>query len=269
VTTATVVAGGILLVTALLLAFAGYLVVGSGLAAHRAQSVLYQRLRSDLEAATVPVSGSIPAGTPLGVVRADKIGLDQVFVEGSSSEQTMSGPGLETNTVLPGQTGLSVLVGRRATSGAAFAHIGDLQPGDKIEVTTGQGHFTYVVDLVRTSDAAGSRIRVVPARLTLVTSDPALTPNRSLMVSARLAGAPRPATTGTTAPTSDQPGHGSHDRVIVLLLWCELLLATTVLVTWAALRRPGRAVWIGAAPVLLAILWNVFENLAVLLPNTL
>ena len=38
---------------------------------------------------------------------------------------------------------------------------------------------------------------------------------------------------------------------------------------WAALRFNVRAVWIGAVPVLLAILWNVFENLAVLLPNTL
>jgi hypothetical protein len=32
---------------------------------------------------------------------------------------------------------------------------------------------------------------------------------------------------------------------------------------------PRRGLWIGATPVLLAILWQVFENLAVLLPNTL
>jgi hypothetical protein len=43
----------------------------------------------------------------------------------------------------------------------------------------------------------------------------------------------------------------------------------TGLATWAALKYNARAVWIGAVPVLLAILWNVFENLAVLLPNTL
>ena len=39
--------------------------------------------------------------------------------------------------------------------------------------------------------------------------------------------------------------------------------------TWAAIRFPGRALWIGATPVLLAVLWKVFENLALLLPNTL
>jgi sortase A len=265
----TVVAGGIMLVTTLVLAFGAYLLVGSGLAAHRQQDVLYRQLRTQLEQATVPVSAPIAAGTPLGVVRAPAIGLDQVFVEGSSSEQTMSGPGLETDTVLPGQAGRSVLVGRRATFGAAFAHLGDLRPGDHLEVTTGQGHFTYVVDVVRTSDAPAARIRVVPSRLTVVTSDPAYSPDRKLMVSARLLGTAQAATTGTTAPSSDLPSHGSHDRIVALLLWCEALLVVSVGVSWAALRVPGRGLWIWALPVLLAILWNVFENLAVLLPNTL
>ena len=105
--------------------------------------------------------------------------------------------------------------------------------------------------------------------MTLVTSDPVYTPYRSLVVSAHLAGKALPAATGTTAPLSDQPGKGSHDGLIALLLWCQLLLLTTVAVTWAALRLPGRGLWIGATPVLLAILWHVFENLAVLLPNTL
>jgi sortase A len=269
VTTATVVAGGLLLVTGLVIAFAGYLLVGSGLAANRDQGVMYDHLRTALAQETVPVAAPIAPGTPLGVVSVPSIGLEQVFVEGSASEQTMDGPGLKTDSVLPGQSGLSVLVGRRTTFGAPFAHLDRLQPGDRIDVTTGQGRFAYVVDLVRTSDAPTSQVRVVPARLTLVTSDPAFTPNRSLMVSAHLAGKPLPASTGTTAPIDDQPGQGSHDRAVALLLWCQLLLLTTVAVTWAALRLPGRGLWIGAAPVLLAILWHVFENLAVLLPNTL
>ena len=101
--------------------------------------MLYSKLRTDLAQATVPVSGVIAPGTPLGVVTIPTIGLDQVFVEGSSSEQTKSGPGLKTDTVLPGQTGVSVLVGHRSTSGAAFAHLDQLRPGDRIDVTTGQG----------------------------------------------------------------------------------------------------------------------------------
>jgi sortase A len=204
------------------------------------------------------------------VVTIPAIGLDQVFVEGSSSDQTKFGPGLKTDSVLPGQTGISVLIGHRSTSGAAFAHLDQLQPGDRIKVATGQGTFSYVVDLVRTSDAPATKVKVVPSRLTLVTSDPAYTPDRTLMVSARLTGKALPACTGTTAPPSDQPGHGTASHLVGLLLWSQLLLLATVLVTWTALRTAQRRwLWIGATPVLLAILWMVFENLALLLPNTL
>jgi sortase A len=256
-------------VTGLLLAFGAYLVLGSGLAASRTQDVLYSRLQRSLAEATVPVSGTIAPGTPLGVVRIASAGVDQVFVEGSSSDQTRIGPGLKSDSVLPGQAGVSVLVGHRSTSGAAFRHLDRVRPGDRIEVVTGQGRFTYVVDLVRTSDAPAAQVRVVPARLTLVTSDPAYAPNRTLTVSAALRGTPKPASTGTAAPASDQPGHGSSAALVGLLLWSQLLLLSTVVVTWAALRLPGRGLWIGALPVLLAILWQVFDNLAVLLPNTL
>ena len=270
ITVAQAVAGGLLLLTGLLVAFAAYLVVGSTLAANRAQDVLYRDLRTDLAAATVPVSGPVAPGTPLGLVTIPEIGLNQVFVEGSSSDQTKFGPGLETDSVLPGQTGHSVLIGHRSTSGAAFAHLDQLQPGDRIAVATGQGRFTYVVDLVRTSDAPPTQVRVVPSRLTLVTSDPAFTPDRKAMVSARLVGKALPASTGTTAPPSDQPGHGTASHLVGLLLWSQLLLLVTLLVTWTAMRTTQRRwLWIGATPVLLAILWMVFENLALLLPNTL
>ncbi|HEX4687499.1 MAG TPA: sortase [Nocardioides sp.] len=269
-TVARALAIGVLLVTALMALFAGYLVIGAGLAADRAQNVMYGQLRQELAEATVPVSGAIAPGTPLGVVRIPSIGLDQVFVEGSSSEQTRSGPGLKSDSVLPGQTGVSVLVGHRSVSGAAFAHLDQVRPGDPIQVVTGQGQFTYVVDLVRTSDAPASRVRVAPARLSLVTSDPAYAPNRTLTVSAALEDKPMPASTGTTALPSEQPGHGSSSGLVGLLLWTQLLLLVTVLVTWAGLRaRSRRGLWIGAVPVLLAILWQVFDHLAVLLPNTL
>jgi sortase A len=269
VTLARAAAGALLLLAGLLVSFAGYLTVGSGLAANRAQDVMYQDLRTNLAEATVPVSGIIAPGTSLGVVSIPQLGLEQVFVEGSTSEQTAHGPGLKSDTVLPGQTGVSVLVGHRSTQGAAFAHLDQLRPGDTIEVTTGQGKFHYVVDLVRTSDAPATKVRVVPARLTLVTSDPAYTPDRTLMVSAVLKGKALPAATGTVATPAEQPGKGTSVGLVPLLLWSQLLLLVSVLATWAALRLPRAAVWLGAIPVLLAVLWHVFENLALLLPNTL
>ena len=266
---ATVLAGVIGLLTALIILFGFFLFVGSGLAADRRQDVMFEDLRTKLSEATVPVSGVIATGTPLGVVSIPRLGLEQVFVEGSASEQTASGPGLRHDSVLPGQAGASVLVGRRAAFGGAFAHLDRLRPGDRIGITTGQGRFTYVIDLVRTSDAPSSKIPQVDSRLTLVTSDPALAPTRTLMVSGHLEGKALPASTGTGTVAADVPGSGSTGRGVALLLWSQLLLVVTGLVTWAGIRLPGRAIWLGSAPVLLAILWNVFDNLAVLLPNTL
>ena len=259
-----------MVVTGLVALFGLFLFVGSGIAANRDQDVMYDELKEQLGLAIVPVNGAIPTGTPIGIVAIPRLDLEQVFVEGSASEQTIKGPGLRHDTVLPGQAGASVLVGRRATFGAAFADLDQVKVGDQIEVTTGQGEFTYVVDLVRTSDSPDVQIAQVPARLTLVTSDPAITPTRSLQVSAQLDGDPLPATTRQATVADDLPGEGSSGRQISLLLWAQALLIVTAFTTWTALSKPGRGgLWIGAVPVLLALLWQVYENLAVLLPNTL
>jgi sortase A len=270
VNTGVVVASGLMVVTGLVALFGLFLFVGSGIAQNHDQDVMYDDLRRELALATAPVNGAIPAGTPIGIVEIPRLGVEQVFVEGSASEQTMKGPGLRRDTVLPGQAGASVLVGRRATFGAPFAHLDRLRVGDRIVVTTGQGKFTYVVDLVRTSDAPDVQIEQVPSRLTLVTSDPVMTPTRSLQVSAQLDGDPLPATTRQATVADDLPGEGSSGRRVALLLWAQALLVATFLTTRRALGHPGRAgLWIGAVPVLLALLWQVMENVAVLLPNTL
>ena len=270
VNTAVVIACGLMVVTGLAALFGLFLFVGSAMAAHRDQDVMYGELKKQLALATVPVNGAIATGTPIGIVEIPRLGLEQVFVEGSASEQTIRGPGLRHDTVLPGQAGASVLIGRRATFGAAFARLDEVKIGDKIKVTTGQGQFTYVVDLVRTSDSPDVQIEQVPSRLTLMTSDPAITPTRSLQVSAQLDGDPLPATTRQPTVADDLPGEGSSGRQVSLLLWAQALLVVTGFTTWTALSRPGRrGLWIGAVPVLLALLWQVFENLAVLLPNTL
>ena len=158
-TSAVLAAGTMGLLGGLVLAFFGYLVVGSALQAERQQDVMYQRLRADLKAMTVPFAGASRRGRRSGVLTIPAIDLEQVVVAGSSAEQTRTGPGLKTDSVLPGQAGLSVLVGHRSTLGAAFADLDELAPGDVIEVTTGQGRFVYDVDLVRTSDAPPRRSR--------------------------------------------------------------------------------------------------------------
>lgn len=269
-TIASALSTAIMVVTGLAVLFGSYLFVFSGLAANRAQDVMYRDLQVALAQATAPVSGVVPDGTPLGVVEIPSLGVEQVFVEGSASEQTMTGPGLRHDSVLPGQAGASVLVGRRAAFGGAFVDLDQLRVGDPIKVTTGQGVATYVVDLVRRTDDPASTVEQVASRLTLVTSDPAYAPSRTLTVSAHLDGDALPASTGTATVLDDLPGHGSSGRGVALLLWSQLLLLVVGAFTWAALRlRIGQALWIGGVPVLLAVLWHVFENLAALLSNTL
>jgi sortase A len=268
-TAGTLIGWSLVIPGVLILLFGGWLFGASRFPADRAQALAYPELVRDLKLSAVPVGGAIPAGTPVGILRINAIDVDQVFVMGSASEQTENGPGLRRDTVLPGQAGSSVLVGRRTTYAAPFRRLAELHPGDVITAVTGQGKFTYVVDLVRTSDARPSTIKAAASRLTLITSDPILAPSRNLVVSAVLKGDPQPRSTGQASSAADVPGHGSHGSLVWLLLWSQALLVASALVTWAALRLERTAVWIGAAPVLLTFLWHVFENLARLLPNTL
>lgn len=253
----------------LIVAFGAFLTLGSRIAASRDQDLAYEALRTRLGDAQAPVSGAIAPGTPVAILAIPRLDLEQVVLQGSASEQTAVGPGLRNDSSLPGQAGSSVIVGRRATFGAPFAHLDRLRPGDRISVTTGQGRFAYVVDLVRTSDAPRTTIAAVASRLTLVTSDPALAPSRQLTVSARLDGQAQPRATGVATVAADAPGEGSSDHLLALVLWSQLLLVAAVGLTWVAVRVPGRALWFGGVPVLLVLLWNVFANLAYLLPNTL
>jgi sortase A len=162
-----------------------------------------------------------------------------------------------------------VIVGRRATFGAPFRDLPSLRPGDRVTVVTGQGTFRYRIDVVRLSTSRASTVTVVPARLTLVTSDPAYTPDRKVIVSAALLGKAQPRSTVPTSRLADQPGEHSSEGMVWLLLWSQLALLLSGLTTWLGLKGSRRAVWIGALPLLAAVLWHVFENLALLLPNTL
>ena len=63
--------------------------------------MLYEELKEQLAQATVPVAGVIPVGTPLGIVEIPHLGLEQVFLQGSASEQTMTGPGYSPTPCCP------------------------------------------------------------------------------------------------------------------------------------------------------------------------
>jgi sortase A len=253
----------------LAIAFVAYATVVSGLQHGRTQDVLYADLRGQLSRGTAPIGAPIAIGAPVAVLDIDKLRLRDVVVEGSDATTLVAGPGHEGGTPLPGQPGTSVVLGRRGTFGAPFRQLDRLRSGDRITVTTGQGRFVYAVDAVWRSDLAHVAPPAATSRLTLVTSDPVLVPGRSLVVSAAITGAPAATTALTPAQVDGSPLTPASGALTGAYLWAQALLILALGATWGWHRFPRAIVWIGGVPLALVIVWNLFENVAPLLPNTL
>jgi sortase A len=113
---------GVSLLALLVLGFAGFLYFLSGVQEARQQTTMYATLRGQLGQATAPLNSPKP-GTPMAILSIPAIGLyNEVVVQGTSPENLELGPGHLRDTPLPGETGVSVLYGRRATFGAPFDH---------------------------------------------------------------------------------------------------------------------------------------------------
>ena len=71
-------------------------------------------------------------GDPLGRIRIPRIGVDEVFVQGTGTADLRQGPGHYPDTPLPGQRGTVAIAGHRTTYGAPFHDVDDLRRGDAI-----------------------------------------------------------------------------------------------------------------------------------------
>lgn len=255
-----------------------YAMVLSGLGEQHVQHQLYAKLRVELSDQTVPIGGLIRNGAPIAVLNAPKAGLHgAVVVEGTSSSDLQKGPGHWVASVLPGQIGQSVLVGKSVTFGAPFGDITSLAKGDSLTVTTGQGVAEYTVTGVRRpGDPLPPAVSGTEGRLTLVALAgigwrSALAPNQTVFVDASLQGAGRPVPPGrpSAIPAGQRLMQGDAGALNDVVLSLELLLALCVAVVWMRSRWGSWQVWLVGTPVLLAALWIVTETSARLLPNLL
>jgi sortase A len=146
------------------------------------------------------------AGSELGEafaqIRIASIDLDVTVVEGVRRRDLKKGPGHLTGTPLPGQPGNAVVSGHRTTYGAPFGDVGDLAPGDLIEVETAIGVHVYEVrgapERCRNEDGhcvvAPTDLWVVEPRdgawLTLTTCHPRFSSRQRLIVFAELVAGP-------------------------------------------------------------------------------
>jgi sortase A len=253
--------------------FLGYLFAFTGFQATRHQRQLLNEFRSP--SAKSALLGRVPAdGQPVGILSIPALGLRQVFVQGTTSTDLLSGPGLMPGTARPGTVGNSVIAGRRTTAGRPFALLGDLRVGDVVTITTGLGHFNYKVIRVATA-STGSLDPVAAtrrARLTLVTSNPALIPTGRLYVVANLVTKPASGQVPSHPPSVDERGlAGDPDAVLPSVLWGLALAAVIAAVIWCYLRWRARAwtVYLLSTPILVALLFVWYENLIRLLPATM
>jgi LPXTG-site transpeptidase (sortase) family protein len=257
---------GICLLGVFLLGFAFYLYGLSGVQEARSQTTLYTRLQNELAADTAP-TGSTTPGSPVAVLNIPSIGMkDVVVVEGTSPENLTLGPGHLRNTPLPGQTGTSVIYGRRATFGAPFASLGSLQRGDIIRVTTGQGTSSY--EVVAFGSSSSTVEDPSASRLILLTAASADVPTYYGYVDADLVSKAYSGPGILAAIFSDETAlSGDGGALVLTALWAIALALVSGFATVAFLRWSAPLAYLCAAPVLLAILWNLYENLAALLPN--
>ncbi|ADJ47407.1 peptidase C60, sortase A and B [Amycolatopsis mediterranei S699] len=250
------------------------------LAHNRDQDRAYDTFRDQLANATAPAGGldrdghPLEPGTPVAVVAIPRIGLREVVGEGTSATVLKSGPGHRRDTVLPGQPGVSVVMGRRAAYGGPFSGIGSLAHGDLITVTTGQGKHQFEVMGVR---RANDPQPVPPAkgqgRLTLITADgPPYLPSDVLRVDARLLTPAVPAAgtvPGFALPGREQALEGDASALVPLVVW-GLLLAFAAAAIVFVHQRVGRwHAWVIGVPVLGALGVTVADQTASLLPNLL
>lgn len=257
----------LVLLCALIVGFLGYVYGLSRLSEQRAQVTLRKTFEHALGQAIAPV-GPVSPGTPVAALTVPRLGLAQtIVVEGTSAQDLTLGPGHSRDTVLPGQTGVSVIYGRRVSFGGPFEHLMRLQVGDVITATTGQGVARYRVSSF--GDAKHPAPANSPNRLVLVTADSTGWPHESVSVSADLVTAPQPAGPGRPAVPADEQGMagGGGASAFAALLWSQALLAIAVLVPLAAVRWSPIATYLCAAPLVLAVVWNLYENAACALPN--
>ena len=246
-----------------------------------AQERSFDRFRSQLANGVAPVGPTdnqnrvLAPGAPVAYLEIPEIGVRQVVGEGTTPGTLFSGPGHRRDTVLPGQVGVSVMMARRAAFGGPFAKIDQLEAGDKITATTGQGVFEYeVIGVRREGDPVPDPPGAGSARLLLATADgrPYL-PAGVLRVDAEMTGAPvvgaSRLATAATLPASEQFMGIDTSTLWALVLWLQVLLLLSLGAVWAWHRWGHAQAWIVFLPPLLLVGLATSGEVARLLPNLL
>jgi sortase A len=215
-------------------------------------------------------------GEPVGEIRIPAIGLDQVVVEGTNTDDLRQGPGHYIGTPLPGQGGNAAIAGHRTTYGHPFYNLDGVQPGDPIVVTTLQGVFVYdTFKQVVVSPSDTSVINNVFANyLTLTTCNPRFSASSRLVVVAKLAHSELFKSSGLVAastphrPQSENLAGDSGVSASDAFIWGALVVLVGGLVLYFGhrFRRYRWPVWVVGTLGVLVLLYAFFGAVSPLLP---
>ena len=254
-----------------------HLSVVSRLQHNAAQQRQFDQLRTELAGGTVPIGpvgedSQLQSGTPVARLEIPSIGVDEVIGEGTSASALFDGPGHRRDTALPGQVGVSVVMGRRAAYGGPFSRIDDLAQGDEITVTTGQGVFEYTVSGVRREgEPLPPALAAGQSRLTLITADgAAFFPSGVLRVDADLNGTAvggPPRLASASVDPDERVMAGERDSLWALALWLQCLIALAVASLWSWHRWARAHTWIAFTPILIFAGLAASGEIVRLLPN--
>jgi LPXTG-site transpeptidase (sortase) family protein len=224
---------------------------------------------------TPPAPTLLPGGSPLAVLSIPAIGLRTVILEGTSGAVLENGPGHLRDTPMPGQAGISVILGRRAGYGGPFGKLGSLQPGDDVTVVTGQAVCAFkVVDVRRAGDPMPQPPATGASRMILTTADGApLVPSGILYVDADLMSKvqPGPQTLlGSSYVSGPEDAMATDSQAwLPIMLWAALLLIVTTVLSWLWIAWGRWQTWLIAVPIVGYIMVSAADEVTRLLPNLL
>ncbi|MEU7870093.1 sortase [Dactylosporangium sp. NPDC049140] len=276
-----VVSTAITILSLILLGFGVYAGWVSRLHHDRAQLTAYADFRKDLALGTAPTGPTKPTdpkrlldfGTPVAVLDIPKLHRKEVVFEGTTGAVLQDGPGHRRDTPLPGQSGVSVIMGRATMYGGPFGALATLVPGDEFSVTTGQGVSRFKVLDVRHGGMPQPPPPATGAgRVVLTTAyGGLLVPSDALRVDADLVSEvlPKP----QQVVKNSQLAPAEQVMAVDTRVWFPLVFIGEALLLAVALLSAARAfwglwqTWIVAVPVVGFLGLATADQVSRLLPN--
>lgn len=244
----------------------------TGITFERAQQLKYREFRSQLADGTAPIDSPVSTGSPVAIIKAPSIGLDAVVLEGSDTGTLQHGIGHLRSSTLPGQSGTSVLLGRKSLFGGVFEKVPQLKVGDKITVVSAQGETVYTVKSTaryEATDAAafapsGNSVRLITATSSLNGGE-----RVSVLATADASTVYPVGARGVIEPVSaDELGMNfDHNAAGSVLAWLQVMILALFGATYLVHRWGWGRAWIFVSPVCLAIGVVVTLRVAALLPG--